>query len=412
MIINNFNVACIWLIIDKGAKFLKKRFITSNDWQTSIAEIALQAFIEQSRHIGNASSLHTYGRDVRKAVEEARERIAGLIDAHASEIIFTGSGTEANNLALKGAYWHRNKDGIARNLIVISAFEHHAVLDPARWLEDFEGAEVLLVPVSKDGYVDLQSLEEIIRERHDEIALISVMHSNNEVGTVQPLSEIVKLADQFEIPVHSDAVQSLGKIPLSFKKLGLFAMTISAHKIGGPIGIGALVLRKGVDITPILHGGGQEREIRSGTLNSAGIVAFAAAVQSALRDLDSSREKISALRKKLITALQREVPDATLNGVLDGETLPGIANISFPRTESDSLLLLFDAEGIACSTGSACSAGVQEASHVLLAMGLSEKEARSSLRFSLGTSNTDTDIEYLQTCIKRVIDRARAAFRD
>ncbi len=238
------------------------------------------------------------------------------------------------------------------------------------------------------------------------------MHSNNEVGTVQPLSEIVKLADQFEIPVHSDAVQSLGKIPLSFKNLGLFAMTISAHKIGGPIGIGALVLRKGIDITPILHGGGQERDIRSGTLNSAGIVAFAAAVQSAFRDLDSNREKISALRKKLITALQREVPNATLNGVLDGETLPGIANISFPRTESDSLLLLFDAEGIACSTGSACSAGVQEASHVLLAMGLSEKEARSSLRFSLGTSNSDTDIEYLQTCIKRVIDRARAAFRD
>jgi cysteine desulfurase len=388
------------------------RVYFDNAATTPIAEVALQAFIEQSRHIGNASSLHTYGRDVRKAVEEARERIAGLIDAHASEIIFTGSGTEANNLALKGAYWHRNKDGIARNLIVISAFEHHAVLDPARWLEDFEGAEVVLVPVSKEGYVDIQSLARIISERHDEIALISVMHSNNEVGTVQPLLEIVKLADQFEIPVHSDAVQSLGKIPLSFKNLGLFAMTISAHKIGGPIGIGALVLRKGVDITPILHGGGQEREIRSGTLNSAGIVAFAAAVQSAFRDLDSNREKIGTLRKKLITALQREVPDATLNGVLDGETLPGIANISFPRTESDSLLLLFDAEGIACSTGSACSAGVQEASHVLLAMGLSEKEARSSLRFSLGTSNTDTDIEYLQTCIKRVIDRARAAFRD
>ena len=388
------------------------RVYFDNAATTPIAEVALQAFIEQSRHIGNASSLHTYGRDVRKAVEEARERIAGLIDAHASEIIFTGSGTEANNLALKGAYWHRNKDGIAWNLIVISAFEHHAVLDPARWLEDFEGAEVVLVPVSKEGYVDIQSLARIISERHDEIALISVMHSNNEVGTVQPLLEIVKLADQFEIPVHSDAVQSLGKIPLSFKNLGLFAMTISAHKIGGPIGIGALVLRKGVDITPILHGGGQEREIRSGTLNSAGIVAFAAAVQSAFRDLDSNREKIGTLRKKLITALQREVPDATLNGVLDGETLPGIANISFPRTESDSLLLLFDAEGIACSTGSACSAGVQEASHVLLAMGLSEKEARSSLRFSLGTSNTDTDIEYLQTCIKRVIDRARAAFRD
>jgi len=388
------------------------RVYFDNAATTPISEVALQAFIEQSRLVGNASSLHTYGRDVRKAVEEARERIAGLIDSHASEIIFTGSGTEANNLALKGAFWHRNKDGVARNVIVISAFEHHAVLDPARWLEDFEGAEVIQVPVTREGFISLEALEEIVRERHDEIALISIMHSNNEVGTLQPISQVVAIADEFAIPVHSDAVQSLGKVPLSFKELGLFAMTISAHKVGGPIGVGALVLRKGVDITPILHGGGQERDIRSGTLNSAGIVAFAAAVQSAIRDLDTNAAKIRNLRTKLISALQSEVSDVKLNGVLEGETLPGIANISFPRTESDSLLLLFDAEGIACSTGSACSAGVQEASHVLMAMGMDEKEARSSLRFSLGTANTDTDIEYLQTCIKRVIDRARAAYRD
>ena len=388
------------------------RVYFDNAATTPISEVALQAFIEQSRLVGNASSLHTYGRDVRKAVEEARERIAGLIDSHASEIIFTGSGTEANNLALKGAFWHRNKDGVARNVIVISAFEHHAVLDPARWLEDFEGAEVIHVPVTREGFISLEALEEIVRERHDEIALISIMHSNNEVGTLQPISQVVAIADEFAIPVHSDAVQSLGKVPLSFKELGLFAMTISAHKVGGPIGVGALVLRKGVDITPILHGGGQERDIRSGTLNSAGIVAFAAAVQSAIRDLDTNVAKIRNLRTKLIAALQSEVSDVKLNGVLEGETLPGIANISFPRTESDSLLLLFDAEGIACSTGSACSAGVQEASHVLMAMGMDEKEARSSLRFSLGTANTDTDIEYLQTCIKRVIDRARAAYRD
>ena len=388
------------------------RVYLDNAATTPISEVALQAFIEQSRLVGNASSLHTFGRDVRKAVEEARERIAGLIDSHASEIIFTGSGTEANNLALKGAFWNRNKDGVARNVIVISAFEHHAVLDPARWLEDCEGAEVVQIPVTREGFINLEALEEIVRERHDEIALMSIMHSNNEVGTLQPISQVVAIADEFAIPVHSDAVQSLGKVPLSFKELGLFAMTISAHKVGGPIGVGALVLRKGVDITPILHGGGQERDIRSGTLNSAGIVAFAAAVQSAIRDLDTNSAKIRYLRTKLISSLQSEVSDVKLNGVLEGETLPGIANISFQRTESDSLLLLFDAEGIACSTGSACSAGVQEASHVLMAMGLNEKEARSSLRFSLGTANTDTDIEYLQTCIKRVIDRARAAYRD
>lgn len=387
------------------------RVYLDNAATTPISEVALQAFIEQSRQLGNPSSLHTYGRRVRKDVEEAREKLAGLIGCHSSEIIFTGSGTEANNLAIKGAYWHRNQSGKQRNVIVISAFEHHAVLDPARWLEDFEGAEVVEVPVTREGFVNLSELRNVVLERHDEIALISIMHSNNEVGTVQPMDDISKIAQEFEIPLHTDAVQSLGKVPLSFKDLGLFAMTISAHKVGGPIGVGALILQKGIDITPILHGGGQERDIRSGTLNAAGIIAFVAATQSAMRDLESNAVKISTLRKKLVAAIQSEISGATLNGVLEGATLPGIANISFPNTESDALLLLFDAEGIACSTGSACSAGVQEASHVLMAMGMSEKEARSSLRFSLGTGNSDSDIEYLQTCIKRVIDRARAAFR-
>ena len=387
------------------------RVYLDNAATTPISEVALQAFIEQSRQLGNPSSLHTYGRKVRKDVEEAREKLAGLIGCHSSEIIFTGSGTEANNLAIKGAYWHRNQGGKQRNVVVISAFEHHAVLDPARWLEDFEGAEVVEVPVTREGFINLSELRNVVLERHDEIALISIMHSNNEVGTVQPMDDISKIAQEFKIPLHTDAVQSLGKVPLSFKELGLFAMTISAHKVGGPIGVGALILQKGIDITPILHGGGQERDIRSGTLNAAGIIAFVAATQSAMRDLESNAVKISALRKKLVAAIQSEISDAILNGVLEGATLPGIANISFPNTESDALLLLFDAEGIACSTGSACSAGVQEASHVLMAMGLSEKEARSSLRFSLGTGNSDSDIEYLQTCIKRVIDRARAAFR-
>ena len=387
------------------------RVYLDNAATTPISEVALQAFIEQSRQLGNPSSLHTYGRRVRKDVEEAREKLAGLIGCHSSEIIFTGSGTEANNLAIKGAYWHRNQSGKQRNVIVISAFEHHAVLDPARWLEDFEGAEVVEVPVTREGFVNLSELRNVVLERHDEIALISIMHSNNEVGTVQPMDDISKIAQEFKIPLHTDAVQSLGKVPLSFKELGLFAMTISAHKVGGPIGVGALILQKGIDITPILHGGGQERDIRSGTLNAAGIIAFVAATQSAMRDLESNAVKISTLRKKLVAAIQSEISDATLNGVLEGATLPGIANFSFPNTESDALLLLFDAEGIACSTGSACSAGVQEASHVLMAMGMSEKEARSSLRFSLGTGNSDSDIEYLQTCIKRVIDRARAAFR-
>ena len=386
------------------------RVYFDNAATTPISEVALQAFIEQSRQLGNPSSLHTYGRTARKDLEEAREKLAELIGAHSTEVIFTGSGTEANNLAIKGIYWQRKSEDSRKKVIVISGFEHHAVLDPANWLVEFDGAEIVQIPVSRDGYIDLEKLEATLVDRKDEIALVSVMHSNNEVGSIQPIKQISALAKRFDVPVHTDAVQSFGKTPLNFKELEVFAMTLSAHKIGGPVGVGALVLKKGVDITPILHGGGQERDIRSGTLNAAGIVSFVAASQSAIRDLTANAQKVENLRAKLISAIQEQIPDATLNGVMQGEVLPGIANISFPNTESDSLLVLLDAEGIACSTGSACSAGVQEASHVLLAMGRTEKEARASLRFSLGTANTEADIEYLRTCIKRVIERARAAY--
>jgi len=375
-----------------------------------ISEVALQAFIKQSREVGNPSSLHTFGRNARRELEEAREKLAELIDAHSTELIFTGSGTEANNLALKGIFWQRNQEDSNRKLIVISAFEHHAILDPAIWLSEFNDAELVQIPVDPKGFLKIEELENLLELRGKEVAVISIMHANNEIGTIQPIQEVAKLAQRFDIPVHTDAVQSFGKIPVSFKDLGVFALTISAHKIGGPIGVGALVLQKGVDITPLMHGGGQERDIRSGTLNAAGISAFVAAAQSAVRDLEANHKRVSELRKKLISAVQEQIPDATLNGVLKGQTLPGIANITFPNTESDSLLVLFDAEGIACSTGSACSAGVQEASHVLLALGKTESEARSSLRFSLGIANTESDIEYLRTCIKRVIERARAAY--
>jgi cysteine desulfurase len=367
---------------------------------TPISSVALESFIEQAKLVGNPSSLHSNGRLARKKVEESRETLANLIGCHSSEIIFTASGTEANNLAIKGIFWHRLKEDPKRRLILISSFEHHAVLDPALWLGESGQAEILMINVSKDGYIDLEQMESVIKERHEEIALISVMHSNNEVGTIQPIKEIAKLAEAYKIPLHSDAVQSLGKVKLSFKDLGLFAMTVSAHKVGGPVGVAALVLKKGVDITPLLHGGGQERDIRSGTINAAGIASFVSATASAMRDMESNYQKVFALRAKLISTIQGQVSDVRLNSPLEGEILPGIA-----------MLLLFDAEGIACSTGSACSAGVQEASHVLLAMGRSQAQARSSLRFSLGISNSESEIEYLEACIKRVIDRARAAYR-
>ena len=386
------------------------RVYFDNAATTPINGVALQAFVEQARELGNPSSLHGYGREVRKSVEEAREKIAALAGCEASEVVFTGSGTEANNLAIKGIFWKRRSEEEKRRVVIISSFEHHAILDPVHWLAETEGAEVIEVPVSHDGFINMDFLKSAIENRSDEIALVSVIHANNEVGTIQPIAEIVKIAERFSIPVHSDAIQSFGKIPLSFSELGLFAMTISAHKIGGPVGVGALILKRGVDVTPLLHGGGQERDIRSGTINAAAIVAFASAAQTAIRNREKNALYVSSLRDALKETIKADVPDAIFNTGA-GDCLPGILNVRFPNTESDSLLLLFDGEGIACSTGSACSAGVQQPSHVLLAMGLSEKEARSSLRFSLGPENSRSDIDYFHTCIKKVIERARAAYR-
>lgn len=386
------------------------RVYFDNAATSPINEVALQALLEQARATGNPSSLHSYGREARRNVEEARERIAALVECEPSEVIFTGSGTEANNLAIKGIYWHRLTENKKRKVIITSTFEHHAILDPVRWLAESEGAEIIEVPVDSSGYLKLDYLETALENRGTEVSLISVMHSNNEVGTIQPIAEIVRLAKKYDIPVHSDAIQSFGKIPLSYSELGLFALTISAHKLGGPIGVGALILKKGFDVTPLLHGGGQERDIRSGTINAPAIVAFSLAAQAAHRNREKNSIYVSALRESLLDTIKNDIPDAVLNGG-PGERLPGILNVRFPNTESDSLLLLFDSEGIACSTGSACTAGVQQASHVLMAMGLSEAEARSSLRFSLSPENSKGDIDYFHTCLKRVIERARAAYR-
>ena len=367
---------------------------------------AIDALNLQISRLGNASSLHTQGRSVRKEVEEARETIASIAGCGPSEIIFTGSGTEANNLAIKGFYWKQHRAHPERNIIIISAFEHHAVMDPVEWLEAHEGAHVIQIPVTSQGVIDLEALAEIVEVNRAKIAVIAVMHSNNEVGTVQPIAEVVRIAAG--IPVHTDAVQSFGKIDFNFDSLGVTSATISAHKVGGPLGVAALILQRGIDITPILHGGGQERDIRSGTLNAPAIVSFAAAAEDAEINRGARYSSIRELRTYLIEALQAKISDIRVNGDVE-PALPGIANITFPGTESDVLLLLLDAEGIACSTGSACSAGVPQASHVLLAMGISERDARSSLRFSLGVSNTRSEIDHLASVIGSVVERSRAA---
>jgi cysteine desulfurase len=364
---------------------------------TPMFDAAIEAMNSSLRKLGNPSSLHTEGRSTRKDVEDARESIAKAIGCQASEVIFTGSGTEANNAAVKGLFWHSDK-----KVILISSIEHHAVLDPAHWLAEHEGAEIIEIPVTASGVIDLDFMKKVVQERSDEIALISVMHSNNETGVIQPIADVVKIAGA--IPVHCDAVQSFTKVPLSFKDLGLFAMTISGHKVGGPLGIGALILRRAVEIPPLLHGGGQERDIRSGTLNAPSIVALAAAVKADLYDA----KKVEALRDSFEAGVLSLRPDAVINGK-GAPRLPGISNITFPGTQSDSLLLLMDSEKVSCSTGAACTAGVHRPSHVLMAMGLTDVVSQSSLRFSFGSTNTTEDVAYALSVLPTVIERGLAA---
>lgn len=364
---------------------------------TPMCDSAIDAMNAALRKLGNPSSLHTQGRSTRKDVEDAREKIARAIDCLPSEVIFTGSGTEADNAAIKGLFWNSPK-----KVIVVSSIEHHAVLDPAQWLVEHEGAELIEIPVSSNGVIDLEFLRQLVASRGSEIALISVMHSNNETGVIQPIAEVVRIAG--EIPVHTDAVQSFSKVPLSYKDLGVYAMTISGHKVGGPLGIGALILRRAVEIPALLHGGGQERDIRSGTLNAPSIVALAAAVDAHIYDADA----IEKLRTQFEAGVLRARPDAVINGQ-SAPRLPGISNITFPGTQSDSLLLLMDSENVSCSTGAACTAGVHRPSHVLMAMGLTDVITQSSLRFSFGATNTQADVDFALSVLPKVIERGLAA---
>ena len=371
---------------------------------TPMVEPAITALNNQLKKLGNASSLHSAGRSVRKDLEQAREEIAVAIDCAPSEVIFTASGTEANNLAIKGLFWKGAKDN--KKVIITSTFEHHAVMDPVGWLAEHEGAQVVAINVDRKGFIDLTELTESVEKHKNNIALISIMHSNNEVGTIEDIAQIVKIAGN--TPVHTDCVQSFGKVDFSFKNLGVTAATISAHKVGGPLGVAALILKRGLDIEPILHGGGQERDIRSGTFNAPGIVAFAAAAKDAVTNKIERDIKIRQLKEELINTIKKNVSDIWVNG--DQENcLPGIVSITFPKTDSEGLLLLLDAEGIACSTGSACSAGVQRPSHVLLAMGLTEDETTSTLRFSLSYTNTVNEIAKLGAVISTVVAKSRNA---
>ena len=378
---------------------------------------AIAAMNAQFVLVGNANSLHGPGRAARRVVEESREAVAAAFGARPSHVVFTGGGTEADNLAVKGLYWARRGEDPARTRIVAAKIEHHAVLDALFWLEQHEGAELSWLPVEPDGSVRPEALEAALAESPETVALVTVMWANNEIGTVLPVPELAAIAHRYDVPMHSDAIQAAGHLPVDFTASGLDALTVTGHKLGGPIGVGALLLGRQTRLTALQHGGGQERDVRSGTLDTPAIAGFAAAAAASRAEQPAEFERLAALRDRLIEGVLAAVPDAILSGPPLGQAkpgdapdrLPGIAHFCFPGCEGDSLLLLLDARGISCSTGSACSAGIAQPSHVLLAMGADEELARGSLRFSLGRTSTEADVDALLEALPAVVDRARAA---
>ena len=360
---------------------------------------------------GNASSLHTAGRRARRVVEESREQLAAALGARPSEVVFCASGTESDNLAVKGIWWARRAADPRRTRILASAVEHHAVLDSVEWLATHEGATVEWLEVDEQGLLHPDLLAEAIERDPSDVALVTVMWANNEVGTVQPVRLLADLAHEHGIPFHSDAVQAVGQLPVDVAVSGVDALTLTGHKFGGPLGVGALVLGRDVACVPLLHGGGQERDVRSGTLDTPAVAGLAVAAQLAVERQPELYARLTALRDDLVRRVQTVLPDAVLNGMplSSGRRLPGNAHFSFPGCEGDSLLLLLDARGVEVSTGSACSSGVARPSHVLLAMGAAEDDARSSLRFSLGHTSTQADVDALVEALPGVVDRARRA---
>ncbi len=375
---------------------------------TPMLPAAIEAMTRHLGDVGNPSSLHASGRRARRVVEEARETIAGALSCRPGDVVFTSGGTEADNLALKGAFWSRREADPRRTRVLSTAVEHHAVLDPLMWLAQEVDAEVELLPVDGNGRLEVEALRASIERDPGSVALVSVMWANNEVGTLQPVEEVVALAAPHGIPVHTDAVQAVGAVPVDYTASGVDMMTLTGHKVGGPFGVGALVVRRELEVTAMLHGGGQERDIRSGTLDAPAIAGFAAAVEAAVKVQPEHAERMVGLRDRLVREVRRVVPDAVPNGH-PTERLPGNAHLRFPGCAGDSLLMLLDARDIECSTGSACSAGVAQPSHVLMAMGMSEEDALSSLRFSLGHTSTDADVDALAAAIGPCVDRARAS---
>jgi cysteine desulfurase len=374
---------------------------------------AIEAMTAQMATVGNASSLHTSGRLARRVVEESRETIAQALGARPSEVLFTSGGTESDNLAIKGTFWARRDADPARVRLLVSTVEHHAVMDCVDFLEAHEGAKVTWLEVDQHGRVDPETVRAAIETDPESVALISVMWANNEVGTVQPIAEIAALAHEFGIPMHSDAVQAVGQLEVDFAASGLDLMSISGHKIGGPLGVGALLARRDATLVPLSHGGGHERQVRSGSLDVPAIRGFAVAMRHSAANRDTAMARMTTLRDKLISGAQEAGFGVQVTGPWepgDGiRRLPGNAHLLVPGCDGDSLLYLLDAAGIECSTGSACQAGVPQPSHVLLAMGMSDHKARGALRLTLGHTSTEADVDAFLAALPAAVERAQRA---
>jgi cysteine desulfurase len=375
---------------------------------TPMRTAAVEAMTGVLATVGNAASLHGSGRLARRRLEESRESVAKLLGARPSEVIFTAGGTESDNLAVKGIFWARRDSSSQLRRIITTPVEHHAVLDAVQWLVDHEGAEVTWLPVDEHGAVSPADLRAALSDPTD-VALITVMWANNEVGTIMPIAELAAIAAEFDIPMHSDAIQAVGQLPVDFSASGLSAMSVAAHKFGGPTGVGALLLRRDTSCVPQLHGGGQERDVRSGTQDVAGAVGMAAAARVAVETMESGTARVRELRDRLIEGVVAAIEDVDVNGAPGAGRLPGNAHFTFRGCEGDSLLMLLDAKGIECSTGSACTAGVAQPSHVLMAMGADPASARGSLRLSLGHTSTDADVDAVLAVLPAAVERARQA---
>ena len=377
---------------------------------TPMRREAIDALTAALAVVGNPSSIHSAGQQAKRLLEESRERIAATLGVDGIEVIFTGNGTEAVNLAIKGLWWSRQARGFAgerptaRPRILIPGGEHHATLDTVEWLAAHEGAVVEELPVDEVGRIRLDALERALGDDAASVALVSMLWANNEVGTIQPVADVARLTARAGVPLHLDAIAAYGQVPIEFRGLrratdappgaGLVAVSVSAHKIGGPAGIGALVLDRTASIEPLIHGGGQQRKVRSGTQDVAAASSFAAAAEAVHSRLARDAERMSVLRDRLVAGVVAAVPEARLSGDPDAAgRLPGNVHFSFPGCEGDSLLFLLDAAGVAVSTGSACQAGVPEPSHVLMAMGRSEADARGALRITLGHASTGADVD-------------------